>query len=81
MLTLSVKAVTMLKEMLVAASFGTGDAIDAFVIAFMLPSYIINVVAGTLSAALIPVHVDLMENDGPAAAQRLFSGTVALSLV
>jgi putative peptidoglycan lipid II flippase len=79
-LTLGVKVVSMLKEMLVAAWFGTGDALDAFVIAFMVPSYIINVVAGSFNAALIPVHVDVRENQGVAAAQRLFSGTVALSL-
>jgi putative peptidoglycan lipid II flippase len=80
-LTLGVKLASMLKEMLVAAWFGTGDALDAFVIAFMLPSYIINVVAGSFNAALIPVHVDVRENEGHPAAQRLFSGTVALSLV
>jgi putative peptidoglycan lipid II flippase len=79
-LTLGVKLASMLKEMLVAAWFGTGDALDAFVIAFMVPSYIINVVAGSFNAALIPVHVDVRENQGPLAAQRLFSGTVALNL-
>jgi putative peptidoglycan lipid II flippase len=79
-LTLGVKLASMLKEMLVAAWFGTGDAMDAFVIAFMVPSYIINVVAGSFNAALIPVHVDVRENEGAPAAQRLFSGTVALSL-
>jgi putative peptidoglycan lipid II flippase len=80
-LTLGVRLASMLKEMRVAAWFGTGDALDAFVIAFMLPSYIINVVAGSFNAALIPVHIDVYENEGPAAAERLFSGTVVLSLV
>jgi putative peptidoglycan lipid II flippase len=79
-LTLVVKLVSMLKDMLVAARFGTGDALDAFVIAYMVPSYIINVLAGSFNAALIPVHVDVSENEGAAAAQRLFSGTGALSL-
>jgi putative peptidoglycan lipid II flippase len=79
-LTLGVKLASMLKEMLVAAWFGTGDAMDAFVIAFMVPSYIINVVAGSFNAALIPVYVDVREKEGAASAQRLFSGTVVLSL-
>ena len=79
-LTLGVKFASMLKEMLVAAWFGTGGALDAFVIAFTVPSYIINVVAGSFNAALIPVHVDVCENEGPAAAQRLFSGVAALNL-
>jgi len=80
-LTLGVKFAAMFKEMLVAAWFGTGDALDAFVIAFTVPSYIMNVVAGSFNAALIPVHVDVYENEGAGAAQRLFSGTAALSLV
>ena len=80
-LTLGVRLVSMLKEMRVAAWFGTGDALDAFVIAFMLPSYVTNVVAGSFNAALIPVHIDVCENEGPAAAQRLFSGTAAVSLM
>lgn len=79
-LTFGVKMVSMLKEMLVAASFGTGNELDAFVIALMVPSYIINVVAGSFNAALIPVYVEVGEKEGPAAAQRLFSGTVAVTL-
>lgn len=79
-LTLGVKFASILKEMIVAAWFGTGDALDAFVIAFTVPSYIINVIAGSFSAALIPVHVDICENEGPVAAQRLVAGVVALSL-
>jgi putative peptidoglycan lipid II flippase len=79
-LTFGVKLASMFKEMLVAAFFGTGDELDAFVIALMVPTYIINVVAGSFNAALIPVHVEVCENEGPAAAQRLFSGTVALTL-
>jgi hypothetical protein len=58
-LTFGVKLASMLKEMLVAASFGTGDELDAFVIALMVPTYIINVVAGSFNAALIPVHIDV----------------------
>lgn len=70
----------MLKEMVAAAWFGTGDAMDAFVIAFTIPSFTINVIAGSFNAALIPVHVDVRQKDGTAAAQRLFSSTVSLSL-
>lgn len=79
-LTFAGKLVAMLKEMMVASWFGTGDALDAFLIAFVLPSYAINVVAGCLDAALIPTLVAVREKEGPAAAQRLFSGTMVLSI-
>lgn len=79
-LTLLAKAAGMGKEMLQAAWFGTGDGMDAFLVAFLLPAYAINVIGGSINAALIPVFVEVRETAGREAAQRLFSGTVSLSL-
>jgi putative peptidoglycan lipid II flippase len=79
-LTFAGKLVAMLKEMMVAAWFGTGDSLDAFLVAFVLPSYAINVIAGCLDAALIPTLVAVREKEGPVAAQRLFSGTMVLTI-
>jgi putative peptidoglycan lipid II flippase len=78
-LTLGVKLAALAKEVTVAASFGTADALDAFLIAFLLPSYLINVVGGSLNAALIPGYIQVRQAEGPAAAQRLFSGAVTFS--
>lgn len=78
-LTFAVKLVAMFKEMIVAAWFGTADSMDAFLIAFLLPSYVINVVAGSFNAALIPIQIETREKQGEAAAQRLFSSTAAFS--
>jgi putative peptidoglycan lipid II flippase len=74
-----VKVATTVKDMVVAASFGTGDTIDAFLIAFSVPTFLINVLAGSFNAALIPTYIQVREREGRAAAQRLFSGTVAFS--
>src|SRR2546425_10777662 len=79
-LTLATKVVALGKEMLSAAAFGTGDAMDAFLIAFLLPTFTLNVLAGQMSAALIPVFVGVREREGAAAAQRLFSGALVLSI-
>ncbi len=79
LLTLLVKAAAMAKEMAAAAWFGTGDAMDAFVVAFLLPSYVINVVAGSFNAALIPAQIETRERVGAAAAQRLFQSVSAFS--
>lgn len=81
MLTLCVKLASMGKEMVVAGVFGTGDMLDAFLIAFLLPSYVISVIAGSFSAALVPIYIEVRERDGHDAAQQLFSGTVAFSLI
>lgn len=80
-LTFGAKLLAMVKEILLAATFGTGDVLDAFLIAFLLPSYIVTVVAGSLSPALIPTYVQVHEQEGAQASQRLFSSVLAWSLV
>jgi putative peptidoglycan lipid II flippase len=71
--TLFGKAVAMAKDMTVASFFGTSDAIDAFFIALTVPTFAINVIAGSLPAALVPIYLRVRERDGIAAASRLLS--------
>lgn len=80
LMTVFVKAAAVGKELVVAWRFGTGDELDAFLIALIIPSFIINVVAGSFNAALIPTYVQVREQEGMAAAQRLFSGVMVWSL-
>lgn len=77
--TALVKLVSMVKELIVAGTFGRGDELDAFLIAFVLPSFAINVVGGSFNAALVPTFVDVRDNKGAADAQKLFSSVVVLS--
>jgi putative peptidoglycan lipid II flippase len=78
-LTLGVKLVSLLKEITVAATFGAGDVLDAFLIALLLPAYVMRLVSGSFNAALIPVYIQVREKEGHAAAQRLFSGAVVFT--
>src|SRR5262245_36277868 len=66
-MTFAVKLVAMLKDMIVAASFGTADTVDALLTAFLLPSFLINVIAGSFRNALIPIYVAVREKQGPEA--------------
>src|SRR5919199_382001 len=68
-LTFGVKLVSLVKETTVAASFGTGDALDAFLIAFLLPTFVIYVLGASLNAALIPTYIEVRDRQGPEAAQ------------
>jgi putative peptidoglycan lipid II flippase len=79
-LALFTKLVSMSKEILSASVFGTGDAMDAFLAGYLLPTFAINVLAGQMNAALIPVFVEVREKEGAAAAQRLFSGALVLTI-
>src|SRR5919199_1808050 len=51
-LTFAVKLVSLVKETTVAACFGTGDALDAFLIAFLLPTVLISGVATNWESVL-----------------------------
>lgn len=80
LMTLLVKVAAMVKELVVAWRFGTRDELDAFFIALLVPSFVINVVAGSFNAALIPTYIRVREQEGMNAAQRLFSGVMVWSL-
>lgn len=69
------------KELVVAKWFGRGDALDAYVIAFLLPSFLVNLVSGSVNSALIPTFIQVRATEGKEAAQRLFSGVMLWTLV
>jgi len=64
------------KELLVAHRFGTGDALDALLIALLLPSLASNVIAGSFSAAIVPTLIHIRENQDHEAVRRLFSNVM-----
>ncbi len=74
--TVFVKAMAVVKELVVAWQFGTGDDLDAFLVAYIVPSFVINVISGALAAAFIPTYIRIQEQQGKEASQRLFSGVM-----
>lgn len=79
--TVLVKVVAFSKESIVAWKFGTNDFVDAFLIATVVPSFIVNVIAGSLNTALIPTYIKVREQESPKASEELLSGTLLCSLV
>lgn len=70
------------REILAAALFGTQGAINAFVVAFQVPSLLRSVVADSaLSAAFVPVFTELQEQGRHRDAQRLAGALVGLIVV
>lgn len=70
----------MLKEVVVASAFGTSSGMDAFVIAFTVPAYLINVAAGSLNVALIPTYIAVRDNQDPDSASQLLSSALLLNI-
>jgi putative peptidoglycan lipid II flippase len=83
-ISVGVKSIATLKEVAVANYFGRGEVIDAFLVAFLLPGFVVVLVAGSLNAALVPTFVQVRQNEGEEAARQLFSscmlGSQALSI-
>ena len=80
LLTFGVSIASTGKELVVAASFGVGDALDAFLIAFLPISFLISVVVGSFTPALIPTYVQVREQQGQQAAQDLFSQIMVVAV-
>ncbi len=74
-----VKLISMFKEVSVAAYFGRGDAVDAFLIAFILPSFIVSLISLQLNAALVPTFIEVRDREGHDSAQQLLSTTMLWS--
>ena len=79
-ITVLVNFVTVVRELVVASVFGTGNAFDAFIVAYMLPLFMVNVFVGSLNTAFIPTFIQIREEQGLKAAQQLFSNTMVLIL-
>lgn len=77
--TLLVKIAGAAKVLVVASRFGVSDALDAFLIAFLLPAFAAEVVAGAMHAAFLPTWIRVREREGPEAAGRLLAGILISS--
>ena len=64
------------KELTVAAWFGTGDALDAFLIALLVPTFMVNVLAGSLSASFLPTFIRVNQEKGISASQKMLAGII-----
>lgn len=77
-LTLLVKAVAMGKEMLVAHRFGVGDELDCFLMAYLLPQFLVNVVAGAFSFSFVPILSESIQQNGMAHARKVLREALSL---
>ena len=78
--TLLAKFIGAGKELVVAHSFGTGSMVDAFLFAFLLPSFVINVLAGSFGSAIMPTYIRVRDKNGNEAAAKLFSSLIVVGI-
>src|SRR5436309_15895050 len=68
-----VKCAGAVKLIIGARSFGAGDALDAYLLAFLVPSFLADLLAGSLGAVLLPAFIQSKET----AAGPVFRDTYA----
>lgn len=62
-----------IKDIYAASLFGTSVEFEAFILAYAIPSFVINLIGSPISSALIPVFVDVKSRDNEDSAIRLFN--------
>ncbi len=72
-----VKVAGAAKVVFTARAFGMSDGLDAYLIAFLLPSFFADILAGSLNSALVPTFIQVRELEGTAAAHRLYRTVLA----
>lgn len=72
-----VKVAGAAKVVLTARAFGMSDGLDAYLIAFLLPAFVTDTLAGSLTSALVPTFIEIREVEGRAAAERLYRTVLA----
>ena len=68
------------KELIVARSFGRSDTLDAFLIAFLLPSFFMNLLMGALGSSLVPILIELRQKESSEKSAQLLSSLIFLSV-
>jgi putative peptidoglycan lipid II flippase len=70
-----------LKTVVIARLFGTGTDLDAYLLAFLIPSFMADVLCGAIVPALVPRLIELIELKSRAAAMELYNSAVLRSVV
>lgn len=76
-LSVAVKSATAVRELLVAWYFGLSGPLDAYLIAYAVPFFLVTLLAGSLPQVLVPAYVNLRSR-GPAWSGENLVASVAL---
>lgn len=71
-----VKVAAIFKEVAVAGVYGRSDAMDAFLVAALIPGLLINLISESMNQALVPTLIRVREQEGHERAQQLFSSSM-----
>ena len=71
--SVGVKIAGMLRDIVIASKFGTSDAADAFIAAWIVPQFLALIIGNAFAGAVIPLYADAKRNGGAERASRFLS--------
>jgi putative peptidoglycan lipid II flippase len=77
----AVRVAAAVKDLVVAHRFGTGDAVEAFLMAFVLPIFLAGSFRSAFLASFVPRYLQAEARRGPEAAREILRRAVAVQLV
>lgn len=80
-MTSLVNIASIFKHLVIAQTFGRSDEIDAFLVAYLVPSLLVNIVGGSFNASFIPTYLQIEQEEGKVSSQKLFSNITAWSSI
>ena len=75
----AIKILAVFKGLVLAQQFGVSADLDAFYLAYLLPSFLGDLVAGAIVVALVPLYIQTREQDGTAAAQTFIGNLLVVT--
>jgi len=79
--SVAIKIVAVMKGLVLAQQFGVSADLDAFFIAYLLPSFLGDLLAGAIVVALVPLYIRTREQDGTIAAQTFIGNTLVVTTI
>jgi putative peptidoglycan lipid II flippase len=78
--TIFSKGFVMVKDLMVARTFGLSDALDAFLMSFAVISFVTNVLVTSLNASLVPMIVSVRDQKGRSEANHLLQSILTANI-
>jgi putative peptidoglycan lipid II flippase len=80
-LTIFVKAASTFREILVAADLGTGDAAEAYIVAWVIPGFVSALIGDCVVSCLMPLYVSARAKRGDEIGEQVYAEILLLGVI
>ncbi|MCB1022802.1 MAG: hypothetical protein KDB79_00330 [Acidobacteria bacterium] len=80
-ITLSSKFLFVIRDIMIAWTFGRSQALEAFILAFLIPFSFTNALSNSLTMTFLPHFIELVEEGKQKQANDIYSGLLGITLL